>query len=323
MILMKKLNRVIIVFVLLLMLGAIGAATLNPQSSLELIAKPVSWLVLTAAFFLILGFTATLKALDAMKFMLAQQQGKTSATDQEENEEGPEEEEDDFLGSVLQKITDATPVEEEEKVATDHNYDGIRELDNNLPPWWLAGFYISIIFAVVYLLRYHVFQSAPLQLEEYKMEMAQAKEEKEEYQKTAANLVDESNVTMVEEESRLQKGKQIFLDKCAVCHQKDGGGQVGPNLTDDYWIHGSKISDVFETVKYGVPEKGMVPWEDKLSPADMQNVASYVLTLWGTEPSDPKEPQGELVERDAQKEQDEQDEGAPADSTASPETASL
>jgi len=322
MILMKKLNRLIIVFVLLLMLGAIGAAPLNPQSSLELIANPLSWLVLTAAFFLILGFTATLKALDAMKFMLAQQQGTASATDQEEDEEGPEED-DDFLGSVLQKITDATPVEEEEKVATDHNYDGIRELDNNLPPWWLAGFYISIIFAVVYLLRYHVFQSAPLQKEEYKMEMAQAKEEKEEYLKTAANLVDASNVTMVEEESRLQKGKQIFLDKCAVCHQKDGGGQVGPNLTDDYWIHGSKISDVFETVKYGVPEKGMVPWADQLSPADMQNVASYVLTLWGTEPSDPKEPQGELVDQDAQDEAEEKEEGAPADSTASQETASL
>ena len=318
---MKKLNRAIIVFVLLLMLGSVGVATLNPQSSVELMADPVSWLVITAGFFLILGFTATLKALDAMKYKLAQQQGKIKP--EEEQDEDSEDEEEDFLGSVLQKMTDAAPVEEEESVATDHNYDGIRELDNNLPPWWLAGFYISIIFAVVYLLRFHVFQSAPLQKEEYKMEMAAAKEEKEEYLKTAANLVDETNVTKVAEEARLQKGKEIFLSKCAVCHKKDGGGQVGPNLTDDYWIHGSKINDVFATVKYGVPEKGMVPWEDKLSPSDMQNVASYVLTLWGTEPSDPKEPQGELVDRDAREDQEEEQEGAPADSAASKETASL
>ena len=290
---MKNVNRLLLAFVLLLMVGALATSLLSPENSVELLANPVNWLVLTAGFFLIIAFMATFQALDAMKYMLAKKEGRLPA------EEPEDQEEDEWLSGIMQKLTDATPVEEEEKVATDHEYDGIRELDNNLPPWWLAGFYISIVFAVVYLLRYHVFQSAPLPEEEFKIEMAEAEAAKEEYLETAANLVDESNVAMVESDSRILEGEAIFTKNCAVCHAKDGGGGVGPNLTDNYWIHGAKIADVFSTIKYGVPAKGMIPWKDQLSPAQMQDVASYVMTLKGTTPAKPKEPQGELVTEEA------------------------
>lgn len=289
---MKSLNRITLLFVVLLFVGAIAIGTLNPTSGQEIMANPVNWLVALAAFFLIIAFIATFQALDAMKYMLAKKEGRLPAEAEEEGEE----EEDAWLKGIMHKLTDATPIEEEEAVATDHNYDGIRELDNNLPPWWLAGFYISILFAVVYLLRYHVFQTSPLQEEEFRMEMAEAERQKEEYLKTAANLVDESNVTMLTEAGRLEAGKAIFNKNCAVCHAQDGGGGVGPNLTDYYWIHGNEIADVFSTVKYGVPAKGMIPWQDQLSPAEMQEVSSFVLSLQGTEPANPKEPQGELMQ---------------------------
>jgi cytochrome c oxidase cbb3-type subunit 3 len=285
---MKRLNRTIIVFVVLLMAGAASLTTLEQGSSLEIMSNPTNWLIVISAFFLVIAFMATFEALDAMKRMVRGQQGSEASE--------VEEEESDWVDGLLHKLTDATPVENEEEVATDHEYDGIRELDNNLPPWWLAGFYISIAFAIIYLMRFHVLGTAPLSQEELKIELAEAEAAKEEYLKTAANLVDESNVEALSDESRLLAGADIFMKNCAVCHANDGGGGVGPNLTDPYWIHGNDIKDVFKTVKYGVPAKGMIPWQDQLSASEMQEVASYILTLQGTTPADPKEPQGDLVE---------------------------
>ncbi len=302
---MKKLNKTLIIFVVLLMLGAASLTTLNPENSIDIIGNPTYWLVAIALFFLVVGFMATFEALEAMKKMIKGQDATT--------EEAEVEEEDDWVDSILHKLTDATPVEREEEVATDHEYDGIRELDNNLPPWWLAGFYISIAFAVIYLLRFHVFQTAPLAQEELKIELAEAEAATAEYLKNAANLVDESSVEMLSDESRLLAGGEIFAKNCAVCHANDGGGGVGPNLTDPYWIHGAGIKDVFKTVKYGVPAKGMVPWKDQLSASEMQEVASYVLSLKGTSPANPKEPQGELVEEAPASEEATE---APADSSA-------
>lgn len=289
-ILMKKLNRILILFVVLLMVGAASITTISPEGSEDFFANPVNWLVAIAAFFLIIAFTATFEALDAMKSMIKGQ----NATEEE-----PEaEEESDWVDGLLHTLTDAAPLDREEEVATDHEYDGIRELDNNLPPWWLAGFYISIAFAVIYLMRFHVFQSAPLSAEELKIELAEAEEAKLEYLKNAANLVDESSVEMLTEESRLLAGGEIFTANCAICHAADGGGSVGPNLTDAYWIYGNDIKDVFKTVKYGT-NNGMTKWDGLLSPAKMQEVSSYVLSLQGTSPASPKEPQGDLVQEEA------------------------
>jgi len=289
---MKRINRTIIFFVLLLMVGAGSITFLSPAEGQEIMSNPVNWLIVVSAFFLIVAFIATFEALEAMKRMIKGQNGAPV--------EETVEEEDDWVDGLLHTLTDATPVDREEEVATDHEYDGIRELDNNLPPWWLAGFYISILFAVIYLLRYHVLGTAPLSEEEYKIAMVEAELAKEEYLKTAANLVDESNVEALTEEARLLAGGEIFAKNCAVCHANDGGGGVGPNLTDAYWLHGNDIKDVFKTVKYGVPAKGMIPWQDQLNAAEMQEVSSYILTLVGTTPANPKEPQGELMSSEAE-----------------------
>lgn len=285
---MKKLNRILLAFVLLLMVGAFSITRIETVGSEEIMANPVNWLVAIAAFFLIIAFTATFQALDAMKTMIKRQNGTEEETEEVE-------EESDWVDGLLHSLTDAAPLDREDEVATDHEYDGIRELDNNLPPWWLAGFYISIAFAVVYLMRYHVFQSAPLSAEELKIELAEAEKAKLEYLKNAANLVDENSVELLTEEARIVSGGEIFATNCAICHAADGGGSVGPNLTDAYWLYGNDIKDVFKTVKYGT-NNGMTKWDGLLSPAQMQEVSSFVLSLQGTSPASPKDPQGDLVE---------------------------
>ena len=186
------------------------------------------------------------------------------------------------------------PIKEEAQIDLGHNYDGIRELDNRLPPWWLYGFYACIIFAGVYLYRYHVAHSAPLSAEELRIDLAKADVEKQEYLKKAANNVDENTVKLLTDPNDLEAAKKIFTTICAACHKADGGGMVGPNLTDDYWIHGGSIKDIFKTIKYGWPEKGMKSWKDDYSPTQIAQLASYVKSLRGTKPAVAKEPQGTL-----------------------------
>lgn len=196
-----------------------------------------------------------------------------------------------------QQMTNAVPLDHEKDILLDHNYDGIRELDNNLPPWWLYGFYFSIVVSIIYLGVQHFSSYGKSSTEEYEIEMAQAKLDIEEYLSTQADLVDESNVKLLTDEVNLGEGQAIFIANCAACHLDHGGGgpgSVGPNLTDKYWLHGGSIKDVFSTVKYGVPEKGMISWKAQLSPANMHKVSSYILSLQGTNPPDAKEPQGEL-----------------------------
>lgn len=184
--------------------------------------------------------------------------------------------------------------EEKTSMMLDHDYDGIREMDYGMPPWLTAIFVGTIVFAIAYLVQVWGLGTIKPQLTEYNEELAQAEIEISEWREKQANLIDENSVSFVSEEAMLAKGKEIFLKECKACHADDGGGGVGPNLTDDYWIHGGGISDVFSTIKYGVPEKGMISWQSKIKPGDMQNVASYILTLVGTDPANPKEPQGEL-----------------------------
>ena len=186
-----------------------------------------------------------------------------------------------------------TPIDEEHKIDTGHDYDGIRELDNVIPPWFTTAFVLTIIFSVVYLYRYHVARSAPMQIEEYEIAMAKAALEHDEFLKREANSIDESSVTFMTG-ADLEAGQKVFVSLCAACHKADGGGLVGPNLTDDYTLHGGSLQDIFKTVKYGVPEKGMISWKDQLSPLQMAQVSNYILTLRGTNPPDAKEKQGEL-----------------------------
>ena len=186
------------------------------------------------------------------------------------------------------------PVEQEAVLDTGHDYDGIRELDNKLPPWWLYGFYCTIIFAVVYLWRYHVSHTAPLPAEEYQIAVRDAEIRKAEYLKASANNVDENTVKLLTAPADLAAGKAVFEGTCFACHGKQGEGGVGPNLTDDYWLHGGSINDVFKTIKYGWPDKGMKSWKDDYSPSQIAQIASYVKSLGGTHPQNPKAPQGTI-----------------------------
>lgn len=209
-----------------------------------------------------------------------------------------------FWSNFNQTVTDAVPIEKEETILLDHNYDGIRELDNHLPPWWKWLFYFTIGWGVIYLIVYHVIGTMPLQEEEYQMEVAAAQAAVQARQVASTESIDEASVVFSDDPAHLANGKKLYERNCSVCHQNDGGGLVGPNFTDKYWIHGGSIQDIFRTVKYGVPEKGMISWQAQLSPADMRDVSSYVLTFQGTTPANGKEPQGELYEPSAAPEED-------------------
>ncbi|TAE47241.1 MAG: cytochrome C oxidase subunit III, partial [Bacteroidetes bacterium] len=182
-----------------------------------------------------------------------------------------------------------------------HNYDGIRELDNSLPPWWKWGFYFTIAWGLVYVWHFHVSEIALAKVlfgpgissaEEYNIAMKEADEQKEVYLAKVGNQIDEKNVTLVTDAEGLANGKTIFTTNCVVCHGANGEGGVGPNLTDKFWIHGGSVNKVFATIEYGVPAKGMIPWLGQLKPKEIQNVASYILSLQGTNPANPKAPEG-------------------------------
>ncbi len=186
------------------------------------------------------------------------------------------------------------PLEQESSLDLGHDYDGIRELDNSLPPWWLYGFYFTILFAGIYLWRYHVSHSAPLSGEEYQIAVQNAEVQKVEYLKKAASNIDENTVKLLTAPGDLAAGKAVFESTCFACHGKSGEGIVGPNLTDEYWLHGGSIQDVFKSIKYGWPDKGMKSWKDDYSPSQLAQIASYVKSLGGTHPANPKPPQGVL-----------------------------
>lgn len=190
-------------------------------------------------------------------------------------------------------ITKTTPVETENELLLDHNYDGIKELDSQIPPWFLWLFYVTIFFSIVYMLDYHVFNSSPLQDEEYQLQVKQAEVERAALMNSGA-LLNEESVTLLTDAAALDAGKLIFAANCVACHTADGGGLVGPNLTDDYWIHGGGIKNVFKVIKYGVVAKGMISWQSQLNPKQIQDVASYIISLHGTTPANPKQPEGTI-----------------------------
>jgi len=177
---------------------------------------------------------------------------------------------------------------------TGHDYDGIQELNNPMPKWWLWLFYLSIVFAVIYFIRYQVMYTGVSQMEEYENEMAEAARLLD---NTASKILDETTVQLLTDEVSLAEGKAIFDKNCVVCHLSKGEGLVGPNLTDEFWIHGGSIGDIFKIIKIGNPSMGMISWKDQLTPEQIQLVASFVYQLAGTNPPNPKAPQGEKYVR--------------------------
>lgn len=210
----------------------------------------------------------------------------------------PEQERETFWDRFNKRFIagDLLPVEREKEIMLDHAYDGIHELDNFMPPWLKYFFIGTIGFAVVYLLHYMVLDTGKLQIEEYEEQLYEAQVEAEARLALAKNNINEENAVMVNDAAALEGAKAFYLANCAACHAQDGGGGVGPNLTDEYWIHGGTVGDIFKTIKYGVKEKGMIPWQDKMTPEQIQNMSSYILLMQGTTPASPKEPQGEKMQ---------------------------
>ena len=200
-----------------------------------------------------------------------------------------------FYQGLMKKLTRSKEIEQEQDVMLDHDYDGIKELDNVLPPWWVYLFYITIVFAFVYLIRFHIMGDYT-QAEEFETEMATARAEVEAYKLTAPDLLDKEKVTLLTDAGSLAEGKKLYeTSTCVACHKADGGGSIGPNLTDANWILGGGIKNVFNTIMEGGREgKGMVPWKSTIKPSDIQKISSYVISLQGTNPPDGKAPEGDI-----------------------------
>ena len=213
--------------------------------------------------------------------------------------------------------------QEKDKLMTDHSYDGIQELDNFMPPWLQYVFLGTIIIAFSYFSYYTVLGFGKTGVEEYEEEVRIAAIEAEARGVSLLASIDETNVVIDDSGAALSAGNAIFTANCAACHAADGGGGVGPNLTDQYWLHGGDIKDLFKVIKYGVIEKGMVPWEDQLSPKEIQDVASYILTLQGTSPAAPKDPQGELYSGDEESAATEKSEAEGDESTVASDTTAI
>jgi cytochrome c oxidase cbb3-type subunit III len=199
-----------------------------------------------------------------------------------------------FWSSLRKKLwEDPVPMEREGEIMSHHDFDGIHELDNALPPWWVNMFILTIIWAAIYMFYYHFGGGGPSSAEEYKLEVEAAQKLQAGTGGQAAAF-DVSKVTALTDKASLEEGHTIFKANCAACHGQLGEGLVGPNFTDQYWIHGGGIKNVFTTITNGVPEKGMISWKAQLTPTDIQKVGSYILSLQGSNPPNPKAPQGDI-----------------------------
>ncbi|MNI34017.1 Cbb3-type cytochrome c oxidase subunit CcoP2 [compost metagenome] len=198
--------------------------------------------------------------------------------------------------SIWSKILGLKPIEEEKDIVIDHAYDGIHELNNPVPAWFNFLFYGTILFGIGYLFYYYIGGYGLNQDQLYQAEMTRSAEEKAIYLQKSANAIDENSVKADKAAPVIESGKTIFAANCAVCHGPSGGGLIGPNLTDEFWLHGGGINNIFKTIKYGVPAKGMISWEKTLTPKQISEVSNYILSLEGSKPAGAKAPQGEKYE---------------------------
>lgn len=251
---------------------------------------PMVSVFLFVFLFLLIAIEITMSAVDTITYQLMTEEQKQKL----ENVTSISFREKVWFKNLMKSLTKSVPLENEDQLLLEHDYDGIKELDNNLPPWWVYSFYACILFGVVYMVRYEVL-GADNQEMELKKEVAQAKIDIAEYMKTAPDLMDEKTVVLLTEPADLAAGKEIFTTNCVACHRADAGGQIGPNLTDNHWILGGGIKNLFHTITNGGRDgKGMIAWKGTLKPKDIQHVASYVLSLQGSNPKDPKAPDGEI-----------------------------
>jgi len=255
------------------------------------IEYPMVSLFLGVFLFLLIAIEIVISAVDNVTYSLLTEEQKQ----QLKEAEALPFTESKFYQGIIAKMTRSKSIDQEQDVMLDHDYDGIKELDNVLPPWWVYLFYGCILFAVVYFIRFQIYVDYT-QAEEFEAEMAQADLDIKEYLKTAPDMMDKESVTLLTDAAALAEGKALYTTNCVACHRADGGGAIGPNLTDEYWILGGGIKDIFNTVTEGGRSgKGMISWKDQLKPTEIQKVASYILSLQGTNPKEPKPTEPEAV----------------------------
>ena len=258
------------------------------------IEYPMVSIFLAFFLFLLIAVEITISAVDNVTYQLLSEEEKQKLAAEEELGFT----ESLWYKNLMQKLTKTRPIAAEGELLLDHDYDGIKELDNDLPPWWKYLFIGSVIWGFAYFIHYEMLGGDNQEME-LKKEIAEAQIALEEYKKTAPDLMDAESVTLMTDAGDLAKGKAIYEMNCAACHKIDGGGQIGPNLTDDHWILGGGIKNVFHTIAEGGRDgKGMVAWKAMLKPTEMQQVASYVLSLQGTNPADAKAAEGDLYKGD-------------------------
>ena len=281
----KYIQSIIYVLFVVITFIALAKSFMVYKNPFDIYENPLVWLAL-------IGFIGVIVLKEVVTVMASKkaielQNEKLGITPEPENL---------WFKKLIQSWTKAKAVEEEDEIILDHDYDGIHELDNSLPPWWLYLFYATMIFGVVYLVRYHVLDGDTQEIE-YQKAVAQARIEINKYKATAPDIITAENVELLTDEASLKRGKAVFNLNCASCHLADGGGSIGPNLTDEYWILGGGIKNVFTTVSYGGRSgKGMVSWNKTLKSADIAKVSSYIISMQGTTPAKPKAPQGEKWE---------------------------
>jgi cytochrome c oxidase cbb3-type subunit III len=266
---------------------ALAKSFMSYQNPFDIYENPLVWLAL-------IGFILVVVLKEVVNQMAI-----SKATELQNEKDGVVPEAPNaWLKKLLKSWTKAKDIEEEQEIILDHNYDGIKELDNSLPPWWVYMFYITIVFAVVYLIRFEVMGGDTPEME-YEKAVAQARMEVNKYKANSPDVFNIDDLKLLTDASDLKRGKAVFNLNCASCHLADGGGSIGPNLTDEYWILGGGIKNVFNTVYNGGRNgKGMIAWNKTLKAEDIAKVSSYVISLQGTTPAKAKAPQGEKWEEE-------------------------
>ncbi|MFN2317012.1 MAG: cbb3-type cytochrome c oxidase N-terminal domain-containing protein [Gemmatimonadales bacterium] len=188
-----------------------------------------------------------------------------------------------------------TQPDTKDSLLLDHEYDGIQEFDNPMPRWWLWIFYATIVYSVLYWFNVPGIGIGQGHLATYEAEMAAAGARSEELAALRTGPTDASLLAMAEDQTVLELGATTYTQMCASCHAPDGGGLIGPNLTDDYWIHGNSPLQIHLVIEEGVLAKGMPAWGAMLRPEQVDAVTAYVMTLRGTTPTNPRAPEGERV----------------------------
>ena len=289
---MNKIKKTTAIITLLAMAPALMAATQSPTSA------ALDWAMNNIVFVagLIVFLTALVALWNTFETIIYDKRRKILAERGIELKPEVYLEKESTFKKIYDKAWSLIPMDKEEEFDLGHDYDGIRELDNRLPPWWVYTFYVTIFIGIGYLYVYHFSDIGLSQQEEYEVAMKEANIQKRKFLFAQANAVNEENVVAVKDAKSMQVAEEMFLMKCASCHGKKGEGLqgLGPNFTDQYWKHGGGIKNVFSTIKHGVPEKGMIAWKNQMQASDIQKLASYILTLEGTNPPNPKAPEGEL-----------------------------